>query len=177
MYEKGPGFAQNHKFATYMIVRRARSHTLSHLRHTKPYSLGKATELFKGRGFILLILIYSQHPMECLEKSVLNSCYYFCPHFLVPGRVGDRADMWTQVFQTHCVTPLYLGCMQVKSLQLCPNLCDPMDCSLPGSSVHGILQAGKLKWVAVPSSRGSSRPGDQTLISYVSCIGRWVLYH
>ena len=177
MYEKGPGFAQNHKFATYRIVRRALSHTLSHLRHTKPYSLGKATELFKGRGFILLILIYSQHPMECLEKSVLNSCYYFCPHFLVPGRVGDRADMWTQVFQTHCVTPLYLGCMQVKSLQLCPNLCDPMDCSLPGSSVHGILQAGILKWVAVPSSRGSSRPGDQTHISYVSCIGRWVLYH
>ena len=40
--------------------------------------------------------------------------------------------------------------------QLCPALCDPMDCSLPGSSVHGILQARILEWVAKPSSRGSS---------------------
>ena len=42
--------------------------------------------------------------------------------------------------------------------QLCPALCDPMDCSLPGSSVHGILQARLLEWVAMPSSRGSSPP-------------------
>ena len=48
-------------------------------------------------------------------------------------------------------------CMCSKSLQLCPTLCDPMDCSLPGSSVHGILQARILEWVAVPSSRGPSR--------------------
>ena len=45
------------------------------------------------------------------------------------------------------------------------------------SSVHGILQARILEWVAVPSSRGSSQPRDQTHTSYVSCIGRWVLYH
>ena len=42
----------------------------------------------------------------------------------------------------------------VKSLQLCTTLCDPMDCSPPSSSVHGILQAGILEWVAMPSSRG-----------------------
>ena len=47
----------------------------------------------------------------------------------------------------------------------------------PGSSVHGILQARILEWVAMPSSRGSSQPRDRTSISYVSCIGRWVLYH
>ena len=40
--------------------------------------------------------------------------------------------------------------------QLCPTLCDPMDCSLPGSSVHGIFQAGVLEWVAIVFSRGSS---------------------
>ena len=40
--------------------------------------------------------------------------------------------------------------------KLCLTLCDPMDCSLPGSSVHGILQASILGWVAIPSSRGSS---------------------
>ena len=43
-----------------------------------------------------------------------------------------------------------------KSLQLCLTLCDPMDCSPPGSSVHGILQAGLLESAAMPSSRGSS---------------------
>ena len=43
--------------------------------------------------------------------------------------------------------------------QLCPTLCNPTNCSLPGSSVHGILQARVLKWVAIPFSRGSSNPG------------------
>ena len=56
-------------------------------------------------------------------------------------------------------------------------LCDPMDCSPPGSSVHGILQARILQWVAIPSSRGTSQPRDQTSFSYVSFVGRWVLYH
>jgi len=46
--------------------------------------------------------------------------------------------------------------------QLCLTLCDPMDCSPPGSSAHGILQARILEWVAMPSSRGSSQPRDQT---------------
>ena len=44
-------------------------------------------------------------------------------------------------------------------------LCNPMDCSPPGSSVHGILQARILEWVAISSSRGSSRPRDRTSIS------------
>ena len=48
-------------------------------------------------------------------------------------------------------------------LQLCPTLCDPMDCSPLGSSVHGILQVRILEWVAMPSSRGSSWPRDGTL--------------
>ena len=57
----------------------------------------------------------------------------------------------------------------------CLTLCDPMDCSLLGSSVHGILQVNKLEWVATPSSRGFSPPRDSTQVS--SCIGRWVLYY
>ena len=63
----------------------------------------------------------------------------------------------------------------VKSLQLCPTLWDLMGCSPPGSSVHGILQARILEWVAMSSSRGSSQPRDWTLVSYTSCIGRWIL--
>ena len=49
--------------------------------------------------------------------------------------------------------------------QSCPTLCDPMDCSPPGSSVQGILQARILEWVAMPSSRRSSQPRDQTQVS------------
>ena len=52
--------------------------------------------------------------------------------------------------------------MKVLVTQSCLTLCNPMDCSPPGSSVHGILQAGILEWVAISSSRGSSQPRDQT---------------
>ena len=59
--------------------------------------------------------------------------------------------------------------IQVKLVtQLCLTLCDPMDCSLPGSSVHGILQARILEWIAIPYSRGSSQPKDQTQVSYIA---------
>ena len=60
-----------------------------------------------------------------------------------------------------------------KLLQSCPTLCDPMDCSLPGSSVFGILQARMMEWVAMPSSRGSFWSRNQTWESYYSCIGRF----
>ena len=55
--------------------------------------------------------------------------------------------------------------MHAKSLQLCPTLRNPMNCSPPGSYVYGILQARILEWVAIPSSRGSSWPRDRTLVS------------
>ena len=67
--------------------------------------------------------------------------------------------------------------MRAKSLQLCPTLCNSVNCCPPGSSVHGILQARILDFVDVTSSRGSSQPRDQTCISYVSYIGSQVLYH
>ena len=51
--------------------------------------------------------------------------------------------------------------------QLCLTLCNPMDCSLPGSSVHGIFQARILEQVAISYSRGSSQSGDQTLVSHL----------
>ena len=61
----------------------------------------------------------------------------------------------------------------LKSLQLCLTLWDSVPQS---SSVRGILQARILKWVGTPSSRGSSWPRDQTWVSYISCIGRQVLF-
>ena len=60
----------------------------------------------------------------------------------------------------------FYGSWKWKSLS-CLTLCEPMDCSLQGSSVHGISQARILEWVAIPFSRGSSWPKDWT---WVSCI-------
>ena len=60
--------------------------------------------------------------------------------------------------------------------QTCLTLCDPMDCSPPGSSVHGSLQARILKWVVISFSRISSQPADWTHVSSLSCTGRQILY-
>ena len=63
--------------------------------------------------------------------------------------------------------------MKVLVAQSCPTLCDPTDCSLPASSIHGIFQARILEWVAIRFFRGSSQPRDRT---QVSCItGRFFL--
>ena len=52
--------------------------------------------------------------------------------------------------------------------QSCPTLCDPVDCSLPGFSVHGIHQAGIVEWVTISFSRGSSQPRDRTRVSHIA---------
>ena len=57
---------------------------------------------------------------------------------------------------------------KVLVTQLHPTLCDPMDCSLPGYSVHGILQARILEWVAISFSRGSSQPRDWSQVSFIA---------
>ena len=70
-------------------------------------------------------------------------------------------------------------CLEKKSkvlvAQLCPSLCNPMDCSPPGFSVYGILRARTLEWVAMPSSRGPSRPRDRTWVSHLSRPPNWDL--
>ena len=70
--------------------------------------------------------------------------------------------------------PVTKSCPVSKS---CPTPCNPMDCSRPGSSVHGIFQARGLEWVAISFSRGSSWPRDWTCASYVSFISTQILYH
>ena len=59
--------------------------------------------------------------------------------------------------------------------QSCPTLCDPMDCSPPGSSIHGIFQARVLEWVAIAFSRGSSHTRDQTWVFQI--VGRCFTDH
>ena len=93
-------------------------------------------------------------------------CFKFCYH-----------EKWItlSVRNTVSVVPVYCCCYLVaKSCRLFGN---PMDCSPPGSSVHGILQAGILEWVAISFSRGSSQPRDWTRVSLNLLHGRQVLYH
>ena len=75
----------------------------------------------------------------------------------------------------HLTIHIGISCAYVnaKSLQLCRTLCNPMDCSLPGSSVHGILQARLLEWVAKPFSRGSSHPGIEPASLMSPALAGW----
>jgi len=74
----------------------------------------------------------------------------------------------TLLIKIHVVKAMFFSSVCVLVAQLYLTLWDPIDCSLPGSSVHGILQARILEWVALPSSRGSSQPRDWTWLSCVA---------
>ena len=97
--------------------------------------------------------------------------------FPKPGtKLGSPAFQVDSLPAEHCQAPIKIkvlccSCLVTKS---CPTLCDLMVYSPPGSSVHGVLQARILEWVAIFFSRGSSQPRDQ---SKVSCTGRQILYH
>ena len=74
----------------------------------------------------------------------------------------NKMCAWSLLFTMLCVC--------AKSLQSCTTLCSTMDCSLPCSSVHGILQVRILEWVAMPSSRGSSQSRDGTQVSCIAGV-------
>ena len=62
-----------------------------------------------------------------------------------------------------------LSCLKWSEVaQSCPTLCNPMDCSLSGSAIHGIFQARVLEWIAISFSRGSSRPRKRTQVSHIA---------
>ena len=108
--------------------------------------------------FIHLSMEVYFHVLAIVNRAVMN--------------IGIHVSLWIIVLSRYmpgsgpgeshvCV----YGCLVA---QLCLTLCDPMDCSPPGSSVHGILQARILEWVAMPSSRGSSWPRDGTQVSHIA---------
>ena len=92
-----------------------------------------------------------------------------------------QTSLWKHFLQNQSMVPKRLGTAALEYLcmcaQSCQTLCDPMDYSLPGSSVHGISQARILEWVAISFSRETSHPRDWTHISWITCTGRWLLYH
>ena len=95
-------------------------------------------------------------PFQPLERSTL-----YLPS-AQQARVSETRELAFPCARVHVFT------------QWCPTPCDPMDCSPPGSSVRGILQARTLEWVAISSSRGSSWRRDRICIS---CLSRRTLYH
>ena len=99
------------------------------------------------------------------ECSLASPHLFGFPRFLVcnAGITAPCSLLLSLLKQWRCL----------RACSSCLTLCDPMDCSPPGSSVRGILQAGILEWAAIPFSRESSQPRDWTC---VFCIGRWVLY-
>ena len=94
------------------------------------------------------------------------------------GFPGGRVISHPGLFRTVPVMKIRV-CVRGRTLvtQSCLTLCDPMDCGLLGSSIHAILQARILEWVAISFSRGSSPLRDATHVSCISCTGRRVLYH
>ena len=119
---------------------------------------------------------------KCLQARGLwfiwvgfSSCFHFCLQ-------SWMTESFSNVFFWSIV--LYLAeniewhqmwvCVRAQS---CLTPCDPVDCSLPGSSVHEILQTRILEQAAISYSKGLSWPKDQTHVSCISCLGRWILYH
>ena len=115
----------------------------------------------------ILILIIGDTPLRGREVKVAEGSDVANQLTLKQGDCPGLSR-WTNVITMHVQV-----CVRAKWLQSCLTLCDPMNCSPSGSSVHGILQARILEWVAVPFSRGSSRPVDRT---WASCIVRQILY-
>ena len=99
------------------------------------------------------------------------------PHFLLSH------TQHALLIYISCLAPVGISCLWPNlcmHTQSCPTLCDPVDYSQPGSSVHGVFQARILEQVAISYFRASSWPRNQTrvlCISCVSCNGRWILYH
>ena len=85
-----------------------------------------------------------------------------------PFGLGCFCCRWIAIYWIYLRPPVFLLYVCVLVTQSCPTLCDPMDCSLTGSSVPGVLQARILDWVAMPFSTGSSWPRHQTRVSWIA---------
>ena len=91
-----------------------------------------------------------------LHLSGSEACYHVLAALCLTRWVGGLHDLLFLTWRSDS-----------EVAQSCPTLCNPMDCSLPGSSVHGIFQARVLEWVAISFSRGSSQPRDRTRVSRI----------
>ena len=118
------------------------------------------------------VLLYTVGHLPWLHSEKPGNHLVYCDTCILPldfSRHPFHLMVWASVLLPFCPSVLSAGPVWfcAKSLQSCPSLCDPVDCSPPGSSAHGILQARILERVDMPSSIGSSWPRDWT---HSSCI-------
>ena len=136
-------------------IKALQMHVHAHNWHVSPLSTWcpsfaiSLAPLLHPPSLSFLSVLFSSHKNLIISnaKHICHLCFFgTCQRgFLGSHILSSRLSR----FSSH-------ACMHAKSLQSCLSVCDPMDCSLPGSSVHGILQARMLERVAMPSSRGSS---------------------
>ena len=108
---------------------------------------------FHSRGVLKVCFPLNNQVFFFIWDSNWHAWFYNTQHLLLCFAL--YTDGW----------PQYIMCVCGLVAQSCPTLCDPLDCSLPGSSVHGILQARILEWVTISFSRASSQCRDQTWVS------------
>ena len=154
---------------------------------TKAKGRGNETHLFRGRSYqaIRISRGMNRGRTDSEERGPLMTSATYLLHVLSvtcvtqkvpwviistlswkPGSQGERKTLkWLKSQGLLAARPELVCLLCVLVAQSCPSLCGPVDCSPPGSSVHGISQARILEWAAIPFSRGSSQPRDRTWVS------------
>ena len=110
------------------------------------------------KNFPELIVIHTVKGFGIVNKAEVDASLELSSCFNNPEEVGNLMSGSSAFSKPSLNIWKFMVHILLKP-RLCPTLCDPMDCSLPGSSVHGILQAGILKWVAIPSPGALPNPG------------------
>ena len=128
------------------------------------------------QGSISFSLVKDVYKAMLTQKEGKLPKHYHTPRRMRPRTLGTGPNDYQECNEEEWwswAQPMWV-CSVAQS---CPTLCDPTDCSRPGSSVHGVFQARMLKWVAISSCRGYSSPRDWKCVSCVSCTDRWILYN
>ena len=116
---------------------------------------------------MLVFTVWQSESAICIHISTSSD---FLPISFPPEIIEQSSLCSLLIYFIHSINSVYKVKVKVLVTQLCLTLCDSMDYSLPGSSVHRILQARILEWVAIPFSRESSQPRDRTQVSHTAGI-------
>ena len=129
--------------------------------YKEPVLLKASLCYFTYPGHSTFFTVQLSHPYTTTGKTIASPRWTF---------VTKVISLLFNMLSRLVITFLPRSESESEVTQLCPTPCDPMDCSLSGSSVHGIFQARVLEWVAISFSTGSSQPRDRTQVSRV--VGR-----